>query len=49
MALALALQLCHHKIVRQGCNGRQSYNKSNEVNDLLDFIIVVLVAGKNLY
>lgn len=49
MVLALALQLCHHKIVRQGYTCRQSYNKAKTVIDLLDFTIVVLVAGKSLY
>lgn len=49
MNLALALQLCHHKIVGQVCSFCQSYPNGNLVHDLLNVTLIVLVAGENLY
>ena len=49
MNLALALLLCHHRTVDRVCCCYQSYPDENKVHDLLNLILVVFIAGKNLY
>lgn len=47
MSLALALRLCHHRIVSRVCTYCQPYNNAILVHDLLNVILVVTVAGQN--